>query len=314
MLNGHISPGVIAEFIMYVNMLTWPTATLGWVTSIVQQAKASQLRIDEFLQTEPEIRNPKPGVPFVPRGEIRFDHVSFTYAQTGITALKDLDFTIKPGMRLGITGRTGSGKTTLTQLLLRMFDATEGRILIDGQPIDKINLDDYRRHIGYVPQEIQLFSDSIAHNILFGTHGEKREEDIRRAAEMAGVLHNIEAFPNKFDTLIGERGIKLSGGQKQRISIARALIKNPEILILDDCLSAVDAETEDIILANLDGMMKGRTSVFVSHRVSALRKADIVIVLDQGRIVQTGTPEELRRSEGYFREIFNKQLGQANPV
>lgn len=312
--EGRISPGVIAEFIMYVNMLTWPTATLGWVTSIVQQAKASQLRIDEFLHTAPEITNPSPNEPFIPKGEIRFKNVDFTYEQTGITALKNIDFMLKPGQRLGITGRTGSGKTTLTQLLLRMFDVTGGQILIDGQPIDRINLDDYRRHIGYVPQEIQLFSDSIAHNIMFGTQDRATEQDIRKAAELAGVLHNIEAFPNKFDTLIGERGIKLSGGQKQRISIARALIKNPEILILDDCLSAVDAETEDIILANLDGMMKGRTSIFVSHRVSALRKADIVLVLDQGQIVQTGTPEELRVADGYYREIFNKQMGQANLV
>jgi len=311
-MEGRISPGVIAEFIMYVNMLTWPTATLGWVTSIVQQARASQLRIDEFLNTEPEIRNPKPEVPFIPKGDIALEHVNFTYEQTGITALHDIHFRLKPGQRLGITGRTGSGKTTLTQLLLRMFDVSSGQIRIDGQPINSINLDDYRKHVGYVPQEIQLFSDSIAHNIMFGTHKQVTEQDIKNAAAMAGVLHNIEAFPNRFETLIGERGIKLSGGQKQRISIARALIKNPEILILDDCLSAVDAETEDIILANLDGMMKGRTSIFVSHRVSALRKADIVIVLDQGRIVQMGSPEELRKQEGYYRDIYTKQLGQVN--
>ncbi|HEY8367336.1 MAG TPA: ABC transporter ATP-binding protein [Bacteroidia bacterium] len=308
-INGTLSPGVIAEFIMYVNMLTWPTATLGWLTSIIQQAKASQLRINEFLHTEPEIKNPAPNVPYKPQGNIKFDHVSFQFEHTGIIALNEVSFEIKQGERIGITGRTGSGKTTLTHLLLRLYDPTSGEIRIDGKLLSEVNLDAYRQEVGYVPQEVLLFSDTISNNIRFGAHREVSMEEIRHAAKLAGILESIDAFPLGFETKIGERGVKLSGGQKQRISIARALIKNPNILLMDDCLSAVDAETEDIILANLDSIMEGRTSIFVSHRVSALKKADWILVLDQGKVVQKGKPDQLIEQDGYFKDIYQKQLG-----
>lgn len=308
-INGTLSPGVIAEFIMYVNMLTWPTATLGWLTSIIQQAKASQLRINEFLHTEPEIKNPAPNVPYKSQGNIKFDHVSFQFEHTGIIALNEVSFEIKQGERIGITGRTGSGKTTLTHLLLRLYDPTSGEIRIDDKLLSEVNLDAYRQEVGYVPQEVLLFSDTISNNIRFGAHREVSMEEIRHAAKLAGILESIDAFPLGFETKIGERGVKLSGGQKQRISIARALIKNPNILLMDDCLSAVDAETEDIILANLDSIMEGRTSIFVSHRVSALKKADWILVLDQGKVVQKGKPDQLIEQDGYFKDIYQKQLG-----
>lgn len=308
-INGKLSLGVIAEFIMYVNMLTWPTATLGWLTSIIQQAKASQLRINEFLHTEPEIVNPAPTIPFNTQGNIRFEHVNFVFEHTGIKALNDISFEIKEGERIGITGKTGCGKTTLTHLLLRLYDPAEGNILIDNEDLRNINLDSFRQQVGYVPQEVLLFSDTIANNIRFGAHREVSMDEIKQAAKLAGVLSSIEAFPQGFETKIGERGVKLSGGQKQRISIARALIKNPKILLMDDCLSAVDAETEDIILANLDSIMAGRTSIFVSHRVSALRKADWILVMDEGKIVQKGKTDQLKEEDGYFKEIYQKQLG-----
>lgn len=310
-LNGKLSPGVIAEFIMYVNMLTWPTATLGWLTSIIQQAKASQLRINEFLHSEPEIRNPAPNTDFELSGKVEFDRVSFMYENTGIQALKDISFVVEPGMKIGITGKTGCGKTTLTQLLLRMFDPQSGVIRIDDKPLDTLNLDAYRRDVGYIPQEVLLFSDSIENNIRFGAYHNISFEDVRQAARLAGILESIEDFPEGFQTKIGERGVKLSGGQKQRISIARALVKNPRLLVMDDCLSAVDAETEDIILTNLDSMLQGRSSIFVSHRISALLKADYVYVLDNGIITQAGTPDTLKKEEGYFREIFEKQFGES---
>lgn len=308
-INGKLSLGVIAEFIMYVNMLTWPTATLGWLTSIIQQAKASQLRINEFLHSEPEIVNPAPTIPFNTQGNIRFEHVNFVFEHTGIKALNDISFEIKEGERIGITGKTGCGKTTLTHLLLRLYDPAEGNILIDNEDLRNINLDSFRQQVGYVPQEVLLFSDTIANNIRFGAHREVSMDEIKQAAKLAGVLSSIEAFPQGFETKIGERGVKLSGGQKQRISIARALIKNPKILLMDDCLSAVDAETEDIILANLDSIMAGRTSIFVSHRVSALRKADWILVMDEGKIVQKGKTDQLKEEDGYFKEIYQKQLG-----
>jgi len=298
--------GIIAEFIIYVNMLTWPVAVVGWVTSIVQQAEVSQRRINEFLQETPDIRNMQEKHTPV-QGKIEFRNVSFTYEDTNIQALEDVSFEIEQGKTLAILGKTGSGKSTVAALIPRMYDVDQGDILIDEHPIRELNLKDLRESIGYVPQDAFLFSDSIKNNIRIGKESAD-DEEIRQAAESAYILHNIENFQNGFDTLVGERGVTLSGGQKQRVSIARALIADPEILIFDDCLSAVDTETEEIILKNLGKATKGKTTIIISHRTSSVKNADHIIVLDHGRVVQSGVHEDLILKEGYYQDIYNQQL------
>ncbi|CAM3478108.1 ABC transporter, ATP-binding protein [Flavobacterium longum] len=308
-INGKIdSIGTIAEFILYVNMLTWPVASLGWVSSMVQEAEASQKRINEFLKIEPEIKNNNPEhAPL--KGEIVFSNVGFTYEDTNIRALENVSFTIKDGETLAILGKTGSGKSTVLSLITRTYDVTEGEITVDGKPIQQVNLFDLRDAIGIVPQDAFLFSDTIKNNIKFGKE-DATDAEVIEAAKKAVVHDNIVNFTQQYETILGERGITLSGGQKQRVSIARAIIKDPEILLLDDALSAVDTETEEAILGNLMQVAKGRTTIIVSHRVSSAKNADRIIILDQGRIIQQGSHNQLINENGYYRELYFKQLSE----
>ncbi|WP_372793770.1 ABC transporter ATP-binding protein [Lutibacter sp.] len=305
-IEGTISLGVIAEFIMYVNMLTWPVAVVGWVTSMVQQAEASQKRINEFLEQKPEIINNNSN-PSKIEGNIEFKNVSFTYDDTNITALKNVSFKLQKGKTLAILGNTGSGKSTIVNLIARLYDAKSGEILIDDIPIEKLNLDNLRQSIGFVPQEAFLFSDTIKNNIKFGDETAS-DAKIEQAAKDAYIHHNIIDFNKGYDTYIGERGVTLSGGQKQRISIARAIIKEPQILIFDDCLSAVDTETEEIILNNLYKISKNKTTIIVSHRISSIKNADAIIVLENGEIIQQGSHNELVNINGYYKELYDQQL------
>ena len=308
-INGEIeSIGTIAEFIIYVNMLTWPVATVGWVTSIVQQAEASQKRINEFLKIEPEIKNTV-NSPTKITGDISFNNVSFTYDDTNIQALNGVSFHIKEGETLAILGKTGAGKSTILDLIGRLYDIDEGSIIINDTEINQLNLTDLRNSIGYVPQDAFLFSDTIKTNIKFGNH-DATDDDVIEAAKNAQVHKNIIKFNNGYDTKLGERGITLSGGQKQRVSIARAIIKSPKILLFDDCLSAVDTETEERILKNLDKISKGKTTIIVSHRVSSAKNADKIIVLDNGKIVQEGTHDTLINIDGYYKHLYLKQLSE----
>jgi ATP-binding cassette subfamily B multidrug efflux pump len=303
-----ISVGDIAAFIIYVNMLTWPVTALGWVTSIAQRAAASQTRINEFLETVPEIQNPTTeSVPI--NGEIEFKNVSFVYPESGTKAVQNVSFKISKGETLAIIGKTGSGKSTIADLVCRLFDATGGEVLIDDRDIETINLNDLRSEIGYVPQEVFLFSTNIKNNISFGLHDENiPQERIEKAAKKAAIHENIVTFKKKYDTILGERGITLSGGQKQRISIARAIIDEPKILIFDDCLSAVDTETEEKILSNLKQIMKHSTSIIISHRISSIKHANRILVMDEGQIAEQGTHKELLRLKGQYFETYQKQL------
>jgi ATP-binding cassette subfamily B multidrug efflux pump len=310
--KGNISSGVIAEFIIYVNMLTWPMAMLGWVTSLVQRAAASQIRINEFLQIKPEIVNNN-NETYEINGKIEFKDVSFTYPETGIEAIKNLSFKVAPGETLAILGRTGSGKSTVAELLNRFYDPVKGEILVDGKPLTKHNMYLLRKETGYVSQEVFLFSDTIYNNIAFGLHdmnysAEQEEQMVIQAAKDADVYNNIIGFNEGFQTRIGERGITLSGGQKQRITIARATIKQPRILIFDDCLSAVDTETEEKILKSLVRIMKGKTCLLISHRISTVKMADKIIVLDNGTIAEQGNHTELMNSKGIYFDLYQKQL------
>lgn len=306
-INGQIENiGIIAEFIIYVNMLTWPVAVIGWVTSIVQQAEVSQKRINEFLEEEPAIQNPKEDKTDI-NGEITFKNVSFTYEDTNITALKNISFELHKGQTLAILGKTGSGKSTITNLIARMYDVSEGEILIDNNSIKIINLESLRKAIGFVPQDAFLFSDTIANNIKFGDDN-ATENEIMNAAKNANIHKNIMNFSKKYETLVGERGVTLSGGQKQRVSIARAIIGKPKILIFDDCLSAVDTKTEETILQNLNEISKNVTTLIISHRISSVKNADTIIILEEGTITQRGTHKELVKKEGYYKEIYNQQL------
>lgn len=308
-INGTIQDlGVIVEFIIFVNMLTWPVATVGWVTSIIQQAEASQVRINEFLSQEPEITNIVTKKTPV-TGNIIFDNVSFVYDDTNITALKNISFEINSGQTIAIIGKTGSGKSTILDLLGRLYDVSEGEIRIDGNPIRDLNLVNLRTSIGYVPQDAFLFSDSIRNNIKFGKVN-ATDNEVLEAAKNAVVHENIQGFSKGYDTVLGERGITLSGGQKQRVSIARAIIKNPSILLFDDCLSAVDTETEEEILNNLNRISKNKTTFIVSHRVSTVRNADKIIVLSEGKIIQQGTHNQLLDIDGYYKELYLKQLSE----
>ncbi len=306
-MAGNITTGNIAEFIIYINMLTWPVAAIGWITSIIQRAAASQERINEFLSTDPEIISINQSSSSV-NGNITFNNVELIYPDSGIKALDGISFDVKQGESLAILGRTGSGKSTIASLITRTYDATNGTVLVDGKPIHTINLNSLRSKIGYVPQDVFLFSESIANNIAFGVDSEIDQESVYKAARQADIYDNIIDFPMGFDTHIGERGITLSGGQKQRISIARAIIRDPEILIFDDCLSAVDTETEEKILSHLKDLMKGKTTLIISHRVSSVKQADQIIVLDKGRIIERGNHEELMSKEGPYFSLYQKQL------
>jgi ATP-binding cassette subfamily B protein len=308
-IQGDIkSIGTIAEFILYVNMLTWPVASIGWVSSLVQEAEASQKRINEFLKVSPQIKN-KAKENTIIQGEIEFRNVSYTYEDTQITALKNISFKVKKGETLAILGQTGSGKSSILSLITRMYDIQEGQITIDGKAIDQVNLFDLRNSIGIVPQDAFLFSDTIKNNIKFGKE-EATDEEVIEAAKKAVVHNNIMNFNLQYETILGERGITLSGGQKQRVSIARAIIKNPEILLFDDCLSAVDTETEEQILNNLLQISKDKTTIIVSHRVSSAKNADKIIILDDGQIIQEGSHNQLVNQPGYYAELYQKQLSE----
>ena len=307
-IAGEIEIGVLAEFIIYVTMLTWPVATVGWVTSIVQQAEASQKRINAFLQQKSSIKNGF-STKKITQAQLNFEKVSFTYPDTGIKALKNISFELKEGETLGIVGKTGSGKSTLLELIARLYDPTEGKIFIDNQNANTYSLYNLREVIGYVPQNPFLFSESIEDNIRFGKKDASIEE-IVEAAKNAAVHHNIKDFKEGYKTLLGERGVTLSGGQIQRVSIARALIKDPMILLFDDCLSAVDADTEEKILEHLNRISQDKTTCIVSHRVSSVKNADKIIVLKEGEIIQQGTHNELLKIAGHYRELAEKQSAQ----
>ncbi|MES3019504.1 MAG: ABC transporter ATP-binding protein [Bacteroidota bacterium] len=311
-INGTITSGNIAEFIVYVNQLTFPVMSLGWVTSLIQRAAASQKRINEFLETQPEITSAHTE-PSELKGRIEFKNVSFTYPDTGIQAIKNISFDIKPGEFVAIIGRTGSGKSTIANLLMRMYDTDTGEILIDGKPLRGLNLHSFRQQVGFVPQEVFLFSDSIKNNIAFGI-ADPDNESIENAARNAAVYHNIKEFEKGFETLIGERGITLSGGQKQRLSIARAIIKEPQILIFDDCLSAVDTRTEEQILNNLGRVMKNKTSILIAHRVSTIKNADKILVIDDGKIMEQGSHKTLMAQKGLYFDLYEKQLLEEQTV
>ncbi|HZH69871.1 MAG TPA: ABC transporter ATP-binding protein [Flavobacteriaceae bacterium] len=306
-ISGEIAElGTIVEFLIFVNMLTFPVAMVGWVTSMVQQAEASQKRINEFLDEKPEIVNHQPKETPI-TGKIEFKNVTFTYPDTGITALNNISFTINPGETVAILGNTGSGKSTILELLGRLYDVTSGGIFIDDVPIEDLNLYSLRRSIGYVPQDSFLFSDTIKNNIRFGKE-DATDEEISDAAKEAAVHKNIMGFNKQYETVLGERGITLSGGQKQRVSIARMLIKNPKILLFDDSLSAIDTETEEKIIRNIRKLGKEKTTILVSHRVSAAKNTAKIIILENGEIIQQGTHNQLIKKEGYYRELYAKQL------
>jgi len=304
--------GIIAQFILYINMLTWPVASLGWVSSLVQEAEASQKRINEFLNEEPEIKNTTNNRTIVD-GTIVFENVSFTYEDTNIQALNNISFGIEKGKTLAILGKTGSGKSTILSLISRLYDTTSGHILMDNKSIKDVNLYDLRNQISVVPQDAFLFSDTINNNIKFGKKN-AIDEEVIEAAKIAVVHDNIITFKEQYETILGERGITLSGGQKQRVSIARALLKNAPILLLDDCLSAVDTETEETILSNLLTYCKDKTTIIVSHRVSSAKNADQIIILDEGKIIEQGTHNQLLDKNGYYKQLYLKQLTEKEIV
>ena len=306
-ISGAISAGVIAEFIIYVNMLTWPVASLGWITSIVQRAAASQKRINEFLETKTDIVS-EAGLGKEIQGDIELKHVTFVYPDSGIEALRDVSFSVRAGQSIAIVGTTGSGKSTIANIIPRLYDVAQGEVLIDGTDIRQYNLAALRGQIGYVPQDVFLFSDTIFNNVAFGFAAEPDPQQVERAADIADLTATIQDFPDGFATRVGERGVTLSGGQKQRVSIARAIARDPRILILDDSLSAVDTKTENTILNSLKEIMRERTTVIISHRVSSAKLADKILVLDDGVIVEQGTNESLLSQGGVYKELYDKQL------
>jgi ATP-binding cassette, subfamily B, multidrug efflux pump len=298
--------GTITEFVIYITMLTFPVSAIGWVASMIQRAAASQKRLNEFLHTDSAIKNSVNAVNKKLHGNILFDNIDFIYPNTGIHALKSFNLEIKRGEKVVIIGRTGSGKTTIAQLLLRMYDPSKGKITIDGTDIRQLNLDDFRRQISYVPQDVFLFSDTVSNNIQFGLD-ERNEESAHIAARYASVDKEIEGFAKQYDTMIGERGVTLSGGQKQRISIARALVKDPEIVVFDDCLSAVDTKTEKEILGNLHQYLQNKTAIIITHRIFSLFDFDKIVVLEEGKIVETGTHRQLLALNGYYTYLYEQQ-------
>jgi ATP-binding cassette subfamily B protein len=305
-MKGNITSGNIAEFIVYLNQLTFPVISLGWVTSLIQRAAASQKRINEFLKLESEIKSENEDKPII-QGNIEFKNLSFTYPDTGIKALNNISFTANTGEIVAIIGRTGSGKSTIANLIMRMYDCTEGELMIDSKPIKSLNLENYRSNIGFVPQEVFLFSDTIANNIAFSADTLNLPM-VEQAAKDAAVYENIMELEQGFNTLIGERGVTLSGGQKQRVSIARAIVKHPKILIFDDCLSAVDTRTEEEILKNLGENMRGKTSIIIAHRISTIKNADKILVLEKGEIIENGNHHQLMEQKGIYFELYEKQL------
>lgn len=312
-IKGSISTGTIAEFMLYVNMITFPVSALGWASSIIQRANVSQRRINQFLQEPTEIVSGNTEVS-LKGATISFKNVTYQYPDTGIEALKDLNLEIQSGEKIAIVGRTGSGKSTLAEILVRMFDPTEGKILIGGVDIKDINLGSLRTQTAYVPQEVFLFSDTIMNNIGFGISPEElSEETVIQAAKASSIHQEIMEFPENYQTIVGERGVTLSGGQKQRISIARALAKQPNLVVLDDCLSAVDAQTEKRILANLYQFLEGKTSIMITHRIFGIMDFDKIIVLHEGRLVEAGTHEELIQHNGYYKSMFDKQQLNEEP-
>ena len=315
-ISGELEVGHIFQFVFYVNLLTWPFASVGWVTSLVQKAEASMRRINAFMEAEPAIQAPDElakGLEPSTKSGLKFNRVSFTYPETGIEAVKNLSFQLIPGKILAVTGRTGSGKSTVAQLAMRIFDPHEGQVVFDGIPLQQWPLNEFRSETGYVPQDVFLFSDTIQRNIAFGLPEEdSTRREVQSAAEQAHVAHNIEGFEQEYETLLGERGVNLSGGQKQRISIARALIRKPKLLILDDCLSAVDTETEEAILQSIRNQGDSTAVLMVSHRISSIRGADHVVVLDQGKLIEEGTPEELAQADGVYARMVQQQVNRNN--
>jgi ATP-binding cassette subfamily B protein len=310
--KGAITVGTIVQFVFYVNQLTWPFASVGWVTSLVRKAEASQTRINEFLQAKPIIKNnPTASTPI--HGNIKWENVSYTYPDTGIKALKNVSFELKQGQSMGIIGKTGSGKSTLFQLMTKNFDPTQGEIAFENTPLPQVDLIQIRKSISWVPQEVFLFSDTIKSNILFGKD-DASQEDLIAAADDAGVLQDILQFPQQWETVLGERGINISGGQKQRISIARAFITSPQILLLDDCLSAVDTATEEKILRGIKRRMQNRTSVIISHRVSSIQHCDLILVLDNGQVMESGSHEELIAKKGLYHHFYQMQHEQQSEI
>lgn len=305
-MKGTVTAGNIAEFIFYLNQLTFPVIALGWVTSLIQRAAASQKRINEFLHEKPEITSHN-GITHQVAGEIIFENVSFTYPETGIAALKNISFKAKPGEMVAIIGRTGSGKSTIANLIMRMYDVDAGKINIDNIELKSLDLNNYRSQVGFVPQEVFLFSDTIGRNIAFSADT-LNINNVEQAAKDAAVYGNIIEFEEGFNTMIGERGITLSGGQKQRVSIARAILKQPQIMIFDDCLSAVDTRTEEEILNNLGKVMNGKTSIMIAHRISTIKNADQILVLDHGEIIERGNHDLLMQQKGAYFELYEKQL------
>lgn len=304
--DGNLSIGNIAEFLIYVYLLTWPVTALGWITSIIQRASASQKRINEFLKESSDITSSE-NKRIILQGKIEFKNVYFKYSDTKIQGMENVSFKINPGDSLGIIGSTGSGKSTIANSILRLFDIDKGQILIDDTDIKQLNISHFRKQIGYVPQDVFLFSDTIENNILFGTVN-KSFDLVKEAAENADLLRNINSFPEKFETKIGERGITLSGGQKQRVSIARAIIKEPKVLILDDCLSAVDTKTENVILENIKKIMVNKTSIIISHRISSVKLAKKIIVIDSGKIIEEGNHKTLLERKGVYFDLYKQQL------
>ena len=304
--DGNLTLGNIAEFLIYVYLLTWPVTALGWITSIIQRASASQKRINEFLDEKTDIVSRKDKKLNI-SGKIEFRNVSFRYPDTGVVGMDNISFKINTGESLGIIGSTGSGKSTVANSILRLFDLDNGKILLDDCEIKDLDITNFRRQIGYVPQDVFLFSDTIENNILFGAE-DKEFKHVEEAARNADLIRNINSFPNKYKTKVGERGITLSGGQKQRVSIARAIIKKPKILILDDCLSAVDTKTENVILENLKSIMSNTTSIIISHRISSVKLAKKILVIEEGKIIEKGTHKELLSIKGHYFNLYNNQI------
>lgn len=311
-MDGQINFGDMAAFIMYLTMLAFPVSAIGWVASTIQRAAASQQRLNEFLLTKTNIPNPPNAVKHTLQGNVEFDHVNFVYPHTGIMALKDFSLTIKQGEKVAVIGRTGSGKSTIAQLLLRFYDPSNGTVKIDGIPLQQLALQHYRSQVSYIPQDVFLFSDTIANNISFGT-GSNTEEEVKAAAVSASVHRDIQAFPEAYNTMVGERGVTLSGGQKQRISIARALVKDPGLIIMDDCLNAVDARTEKEILTHLSTYLQDKTAIVITHRIFSLLQFDRIIVMDDGGIAEQGTHEELLQKQGLYADLYNRQQMEENP-